>query len=537
MQNAQGNYGVNYNGAAGRTGTADAFSLVLNGAGVAATPANFNTITAAGAVDNTFEVANITATGTASNVVLGNGVGAGNMTLRTVNVTGDAAIGTGVNPYGLTLTANGGFTDIRTVDASGMTGTGGLNIDLTANAQNVKFTGSAQNDRLAFDSVARLTNDDTIDFGEGKDILSLADAGAWNAGGVLTAAAQSQLNTRVKGYEVLELAGNITDLDTALINVNEFRLTGAAQVNAAITGVSSADTFVLTTDVTGAAASDALTFTGAGPGNTLNLSLTGGVDVTGANALADGAISIAGGITSLTIASTGTTANTIVGSTNAGAPTVGTAIQGGIQNVTITGTQAITIADGFNSTGAGSFTNGAAFDSSVSINAADLTGALRVAGSGQADAIVAGSGNDTIVATGGADTITLGAGTDTVIYTNINQSVLATRDTITDFNGAGNDVLNLAGVGGNAQLTAGQLTAVQTAVSNLGAGSTLAQALDAAANNSAVVNGVMWFEFGDNTYVYREAVGANTTYTDTDLVIELQGTGLNLSYTGDFVLA
>lgn len=165
------------------------------------------------------------------------------------------------------------------------------------------------------------------------------------------------------------------------------------------------------------------------------------------------------------------------------------------------------------------------------------SGADTITGSGQADVIDAGAGNDTINATAGADAITLGAGNDIVVYTLTaavdlgNLSNIATLDTISDFV-TGSDKLHFddAAVTALAKASSAQLTAIQNAVDGLAAGSTLTQAVAAAAtalnvDNSAVTAGSIYsFTFGGNTFVAVDSTIANGTDSATDtLLVQLTG--------------
>ena len=158
---------VNLLGAAARTGNADALNLTIrNGSGTAAAVADFQTVGANGAAaDNTFEVLNIT-TGGAANFV---NISSGSNAVRTITATGATTPTSGA---GLTLTEAGNFVQLRTVDASGMTGGG---IDLTTTAQQaLTFTGSGADDRLVVTAgIANINGLDTFTFGDGNDTLAI----------------------------------------------------------------------------------------------------------------------------------------------------------------------------------------------------------------------------------------------------------------------------------------------------------------------------------------------------------------------------
>lgn len=368
LDSANGTYSVNYAGDTARTGTADAFSLAVVGSGITATPVAFNLVQANGTtIDASFEVANINATGAASNVTINGGAGANG--LRVINVTGDSA--------GLRLADAGAATSLRTVDASGMTGTGGLNLNASTSTQtNFKFTGSGQNDRLVLDNaVIGVANTVSLNAGEGKDTLAITGVTNFAAAGAATL--RTNVNTKATGFEVLEAnANNVTALKANdFTNINEFAFTGTTQTAALnITGVESADKFVFSTrsatvdfdgaqvaQVANAAVGGGVTFAGTvGALGTDNSAAASGV-VGGNGGNGTAAVTFGSNITSLTIESTGTTANVIQGGAGGaggqGSLTAPGPANGGVggngavaidnntevQTVTITGSQNLTI--------------------------------------------------------------------------------------------------------------------------------------------------------------------------------------------------
>jgi S-layer protein len=140
------------------------------------------------------------------------------------------------------------------------------------------------------------------------------------------------------------------------------------------------------------------------------------------------------------------------------------------------------------------------------------------AGTAAADVIDGGAGADVIVGGGGADLITTGSGADTVFFLKP-QSNLATMATITDFTfavgGSSNDTIIL----GDVATAAGTIKTVQ----DLSASASLSAAINTAALNNAVNNGLSMFIFGGDTYAYVETTGATATYDATDFVVKLVG--------------
>jgi len=91
--------------------------------------------------------------------------------------------------------------------------------------------------------------------------------------------------------------------------------------------------------------------------------------------------------------------------------------------------------------GADTITGGSANDT--------LKGGLAndsILGMGGNDTIDGGGHNDIIVGGAGADTLTGGAGADIFRYTAVTDSTVAAKDTITDFDAAGVDIINLQGL-------------------------------------------------------------------------------------------
>jgi Ca2+-binding RTX toxin-like protein len=62
-----------------------------------------------------------------------------------------------------------------------------------------------------------------------------------------------------------------------------------------------------------------------------------------------------------------------------------------------------------------------------------------------------GAGNDTLIGAGGGDTLTGGAGADNFLFSALSASPVANHDTITDFNWAQGDVIDVSGIVSQAQ--------------------------------------------------------------------------------------
>uniref|UniRef100_I2Q7Q6 Calcium-binding protein n=1 Tax=Desulfovibrio sp. U5L TaxID=596152 RepID=I2Q7Q6_9BACT len=561
------------------TGSSDTATVKLNGAGDTNT-APGNTINLQGKTTGTagFETINLVSNTAASRIGTLETGNAGAV-LETLNISGDASV----------RIDNVNSSALKTINASTMTGTAGVNVDASATARtDLKFTGTANNDRLSLDGL-NTANTFNLNGGTGgTDTLAVEDAIAFTQTGSATFV--NTVNNQTTGFEVLETANAATVAVKAndFTAINQFKFgvsatAAAGQATITTTGVETPDTFTFGADQTGttgnvggataSAATDALAFTGATPGQTANIVLSAqtGVDIVGgaagagqagassaaAGAVADSAIAFGGAITTLTINSTGTTANTIVGGAggtggvgaSAGAGGAGgaaaVAIDNGasVQSVTITGDKDLTIAGGAagaagasgggNSGGAGGAASLNAFSNSVAVTATDFTGKLTIAGSSAADTIAVGSGGSVLNATQGMDGYTFGAGNDTLIYTNVNQSltsvaddaaILNSIDKVSDW-GTGTDKLNVAAVTG---ITGGGFTSaeyvaqnvVQAAVDAVGPTSLLQASQAAAANLGADKIGT--FTYGGNTYMLGQDNAA--AFAATDLFVQIAGT-------------
>lgn len=428
LDNADGTTQFNFLGAAARTGTSDAVSIqIANGSGTAAAVATLNiTDGVAGggaAADATFENLNIATSGAASYV--NSALGGANV--RVITVTGDAAADT--NGYGLTLTEAASFAAARSVDASGMTGTGGLNVDIdAATFASLAVVGSKNADRVVVDgTTANAANTWSLNGGEGTDTLGV-DAltnftAATNPGVVQT------VNVRASNFEVLEAtAADVTALkadDYTKINAFVFSGLDGTAPALAITGVETGDSFKFTTAVTGNAGADVVTLSGAVAGQSAIVELNASTGVNaGLTALTTGnALTINSGITNVTIQSTGSNPGAANTNTIQSATTVAAIDNVTATNFTITGAQALNIGAAAGVAGMLGFTNAAAVDGSAA------TGVLRIAGSAVADQIKGGSAADIIYGLAGNDLLTGNGGADQFRYTAGNEGT----DRITDF--------------------------------------------------------------------------------------------------------
>lgn len=422
MTTSKGLLYVNFDGT--RTGTSDAFTLNLNGSGDSTQSASFGTVTTGGAVDNTFEIANITSSTASSNVVLGNG----GMTLTTVNVSGDAA---------LTLAENQSFAGLTTVNAS--TFTGSLDINATGTTQSgFSFTGGSANDRVVLTNTT-INTATTLNGNGGTDTLATQNFNNLNASAVNSAT----------NFEVLEgINGGESFAAASFTSLNSFFFSGNTTNNrTTISQLETADSIAFSSDIN-FGGDDALRLQGNTAGQTANLEMratsatNGETSFVAANNGNDTHVIELTNISTLNINSTiasGTQANANVIQANQNGTTF---FDYGIdnsstQNVNITGSQALTIsAVAGQSLANGQKVNG--FTSAVNVDANGFTGVLRVAGSSSADTIIGGSAADIIYGLGGADVLTGNGGADQFRHANFTNAV----DRITDFT-VGTDKIGL----------------------------------------------------------------------------------------------
>lgn len=408
-------FGVNFSGEGDRSGTSDAFTLALKGAGATGLTF-FSTVTSdGGRTDDTFEIANISSTATPSNVLLGT---PSSMTLKTVNVSGDAA---------LMLDGILSFIGLSTVNASQMTA-GGLNIDARGSEEaNFNFTGSSADDRVVLKN-STINTASSLDGGGSKDTLATQNFNNLNVTAVNGAT----------GFEVLEGVGGAENISSAsFTGINEFLFSGTTDTNNGfdISNIESNDRIAYSTDIS-SGGNHALRLNGKNAGNTATVELRAIDETNGETALTATSntndrygIELQSNISSFTLDSTGTSTNANVIETNQNNNFFGYAFGNtttpvfkitGSHDVTLMAKAGVDISDG---------TKLAGFSDAANIDASAFTGILRIAGSLSDDVIKGGSGSDIIYSLGGTDTLTGNNGTDQFRLAEFYN----TTDTITDF--------------------------------------------------------------------------------------------------------
>jgi S-layer protein len=483
-----------------------------------------------------------------------------------IDVNGSAA----VNLTGAIANA----TTLQTIDASG--NTGGVTVVLGA-TNDVKFTGGTGNDALtiaidgvlvgddvdmgagndtltmlALTAAANIATTTALQGGEGTDTLALTIASADN----VALSASTAFNAKIDGFEKVSLTHSAAGAETVdLANIDGISYVISANSTAAAAGLSNmanngtlelttagvgmdvfmADSTSTTADVFNIVLDDSLTAAGVAAGivavsaaaaavnqngvETINISVDDTfVDVTGAldefgAAIGDG-VDDTNAVFSLTVTDSATTTSSYstVNVTGAGDLTLTTA--------TNVATSNLTTVDASTMTGILTYTTTAANMTVTGGSAADV-----ITANTNGVTINGGAGNDTLVVADNMDLVKLngGAGTDTF---DINGASSNKSNYAVIQDAASGDIINLAGVDGNAGATT-NLTAFNATQITLAQGATestqayLDQAMTTLANGA-----VGWFQYNGNTFVTADVGGdsANSFVDGTDFVIMLTGT-------------
>lgn len=554
---------------AGLTGTADSVTLNTTGIGTATGAVTITDATTTATDDTGAEtvVLNNTGTGSAAASTLGSLVvtdsGAASMNTLTVNATAALTITGSLDFEGTTsgtIDASGSTAAV-TLTASGgeaITFTGGSGNDsITAGAGNDNLTGGAGNDTFTIstgnDTVvggdgndvviaadAAITTSDSISFGDGtRDELRFTDVATLNDAGVALTNAQISALT---GIEVLGSSAAVTAIDANYFDQSIFNLTGNLVAAVAVTDIDG-DTIILSGNGidlgAGGTAGDALTLSGALPGQSVTLELDD-ADITGDNATAGNtALTVSSAISTVNILSTtsGTASVTNTLSTEAAAIATHTVDNVSAQNFVLTGTQDFTISTGLTA----GFTNAVNFDANA------FTGKLSIVGSASADVIKGGSGADTIDGEDGADILTGNGGADTFVFVTTETGNAAPSDvnfeTITDYaknvdiiDWSSNltiDSATTAAVAGTAQVSAKGIATFHAD------DDTLAERLSAAIKGFDAAGDFAAFEYSGSTYVIMSG-DANATLDAADTLVKLTGvtgvTEATINASNDLVL-
>jgi hypothetical protein len=411
MVNTLGAFEVNFSGT--RSGSSDAFTLILTGAGNSKDQINFNTITTSGSTDNSFEIASITSKGALSNVELG----IDPMTLKTIKVSGDAA---------LLLSGASDLVGLNTADASEMTA-GGLSLNARGSEEaNFIFKGSSAVDFLILKN-STINTASSLDGGAGKDTLGTQNFNNLSAAAV----------NKAVGFEVLQGIRGAENLDAASFTViNEFLFTETTNggSSATIRNIENSDRFIYSTDISGG--NYALRLEGRNAGNSATVELRAIDEQNGETIMTSTSnnndrygIEIRSNVASLTLDSTGSGNNVNVIDTNQNPTYFGYAFGNtatpvfeitGSHDLAIMAKAGVDVSDG---------TKLAGFSNAANIDASAFSGILRIAGSLSDDVITGGSGADILYGLGGTDRLTGNGGADQFRLAEFYNRT----DTITDF--------------------------------------------------------------------------------------------------------
>ena len=507
MENVDGAVGVNFKGDRSAS-TNDSFDLFIADSGTEDSSSTFLIADAQlNNADTGFENANIETGGTTESF------------LNMISLELASLVITGTQQLNLEDTIDN-FELLKSVDASALSG-GGLNLRAGSNTQSdFSFTGSGQDDSVVLNnSLFNNPNTLSLDGGAGEDTLVV------NSFTNLSATSVNAAN----GFEALGSADSTSSLDANdYTTIDTFIFDGQTgndnRLN--ITGVTGDDRFVFQSDV--GRGDEALRFAADTAGQALTFELSADSETNGeVRILSDtntgndtAAIGFGNSnISSVEIISSGTNtnANVIRAVDNGSNNYFAFANQNGPSNFGISGSQALTItAEVGVSLTASSDERG--FETGVNLDGSSATGALRIAGSGTADAIEGGSGNDILYGLGGNDVLTGNGGSDQFRFSDWNST-----DTIQDFV-AGQDKIGLERVDfGNTNATsAGTALSTNDYVQNLQAVANLTNAdsdklveLQLAATNDQITQTSVG---ATNTYllVFNQTSGKGELWFDND---------------------
>jgi hypothetical protein len=395
MQDTAGSaFGVNFKG--DRTGSSDAFTLALSGAGTENLPTVFVLTDPTGnATDSSFEIANIVSKTKSSLIFLDQA------SLKTINVTGDAFLSL--------AESNSSFSELSKVDASQMT-SGGIKIRALGSVESgFQFIGSGSDDTVQLKN-GTINTASLLAGGGGKDTLA-----SLNFNNLSTAAVNA-----ATGFEVLQGLNGVENFTASVLtSINEFLFTGNAASNNGFTieGIEDNDGIALSTDII-SGGNFALRLSGKNAGTTANLELRSISNFSGEVVLTATSnnnprfgIELVSGINKLVIDSTGTSSKANVIETSKqndsgfAISNVGTSLFSvtGSHDLSIMAKVGVDISNGQRLDG---------FTKAANVDASNFSGVLRIAGSGSADVINGGSGADIIYGQNGADILTGNGGAD-----------------------------------------------------------------------------------------------------------------------------
>jgi hypothetical protein len=403
---------------------------------------------------------NLTTTGAASDITLNN---LGNK-LNTLTVLGDKD-----------LKVTESLGNLTKIDASALTGKLTVDMSNLSSDNNITIIGGSGDDKLVFNT-GHLTKNDSIDLGAGTgDLVVIKDTTLDYAG----------INA-LKGVEILGLGTSNATVDIAQITngINQFRVEAGNLTEIFNNALSSS---VFTIDNTS--------------GNTGTVTIANKVGETATTVIIDnqetssqtlGGLTLSGA-TVISLTSSGKAGNTITNFSNADN-----------SNITVKGNADLT------------FTLASATTTGSKVDASAFTGKLNVTGSGKADILIGGSGDDTFIigpSSTGTTQLTGNGGKDIFKVGNAFNSTNTIDVIITDAQKG--DIIVL--------FDRGTESWIKTAV-DVSSATSLTAALDLACIGNGSTNGIIkWFRYDGNTYIVEDRSSDATFNSASDLVIKLTG--------------
>lgn len=342
---------------------------------------------------------------------------------------------------GRTVTANGADLIAAEVEAAYLGGVnaGAAVIGGTLSGWTVADVGSLGDGTLRFTSTTANTNVINIDAaGYGVSAAAAATAAAIAVvDGTTTAGGGNLTLTNVANAGTLELTGNnngsitVTMKDaTGTADSLNLKLNGAANLVGGAVNVAGVETIAIeatdssadTVTVTNPLAASTLALNAAAA-TSITLSGNHGVNFTGSTLTKVTSLDASGVVANVN--TTGLTAAQIIEANG---------VAGRVTFTTVVDDKAVTITTGNGNDAINAATVGTAADVTAAATISTGAGRDTITGGADADVIDAGADRDVVFSSTGADTITLGAGNDVFVLSSNTHSVLATFDTITDFN-------------------------------------------------------------------------------------------------------
>jgi len=456
-------------------------------------------ITATGATTATVDASGLTGTRTFSNT--------GAATVGVTSIIGSANSDIIVGSATSTTINGGAGNDTITGGAGNDNIVGGDGNDaITSGAGNDVVNGGAGNDTITLGD--NLTQADTIDGGDGTDVLSVTQA-TITAVNALSFGNGATLNTNLSNIERL----TVTDAVTSGVDLARFDNIGYITLNAGGGGQTFSGMVANSTVVIGDTTGGVFTLADAtGTADVLNIITT---DLDGTASDEAFTLVSATGIETVNITTREETASATVR-----VHTIGTLTAASATAVNISGTESLTV------------TNATALKN---VDASALTNVLTlsVANAAAAATVIGGAGADVITGSANGDTLTLGAGADSVDGGTGNDTIDGGSGSDTAlYGGAGNDSItggegsdSVAGGAGNDAIILTETTAVTDSV-YIGSTDTASTNLAIGATNIDTITG---FTAGTGGDLLVFDIGTVVVTNTTQKVATLSADGATLT--------